>query len=90
MTLSVYYRAARLVLNGLLLASRVLARVDQFEPRGTFGGVVFIGGLWDLEQGVDGAFENPLSRCEQAVDEAGTLQSPCCSLRGWDSFTHGQ
>lgn len=73
MTLFMYFRAYGLVLNGLLLSSLLVARFVQTASRGTFGGVVFIGGLWDLERGVDGPLESPLSRCEQAVDEAGAL-----------------
>lgn len=53
--------------------SLVMASLVEVGSRGTFGGVVFIGGFWDLEQGVDGELQNQLSRCEQAVDKAGAL-----------------
>jgi hypothetical protein len=73
MILVTYYRATRLLLQGLPLVSLVLASLVEVGSRGTFGGVVFIGGFWDLEQGVDGELQNQLSRCEQAVDKAGAL-----------------
>ena len=77
MMLVTHIRAAQLLLGGLLLVQFAIRGVQS----GTFGGSVFIGGLWDLEQGVDGELDNPLSRCEQAVDEAGACSSRMVTCR---------
>lgn len=83
MMLVTHIRAAQLLLGGLLLVQFAIRGVQS----GTFGGSVFIGGLWDLEQGVDGELDNPLSRCEQAVDEAGACSSRMVTCRSRPSLT---